>query len=240
MDTPHTNEERDVMAAIATIEEQVAAADLTLDELIDFERITYLTGIQESVVRRLFSREDVAPEELDLSFTERLRFLHETRRAPNKDKYTITAIAEGTGVSKESVSKMLSGARRAGLDVGADLERFFKVAPGFFTNSGSEALLAALESVIEGLNYILMAKAKGVRHLALRGGLVEGDDRMARQLRLAMQRALEAEDPEMQKITETVRALPEARRRSVVDIMKSVLGLAGEGSNHHKASPSDR
>ncbi|MGW1363047.1 helix-turn-helix domain-containing protein [Streptomyces chartreusis] len=228
------------MAAIATIKEQVAALDLALDDLIEYEEITYRTGIPGVVVRRLFAGDDVAWQDLNLSFTERLRFLHETRLAPNQKRYTVTAIAERVQISKESVSKMLNGQRKAGLEVGADLERFFKVAPGFFTNSGSEALLSVLGSKIESLNYLLLLKAKGVRHIALRGGLVEGDDRMAHQVRMAMQIALDAEVPEMQEITETVRALPEARRRSVVDIMKSVLGLAGEGANHHKASPSDR
>lgn len=234
MNTPHPSEERDVKAAIETLRDQAAGLGSTLEELTNFERITHLTSIPEETVRRLFAGEDVSDAELNPSFTERLRFLHETRRGPGGEKYRISEIAEGARVSKEAVSKMLNGTRKAGLDVGAALERFFGVAPGYFTMSGPDALLAALAEMGESLNYIALLKGRRVEHLALRGNLTTGDDRLARELRHALQNALESEqpeDPEIREITATVRALPEGRRTSVLGIIRNVLGLAKSDGN---------
>ncbi|MEV0173226.1 helix-turn-helix transcriptional regulator [Streptomyces sp. NPDC050803] len=234
MNTPHSPEERDVKAAIETLRDQAAGMGGSLEELINFERITHLTAIPEATVRRLFAGEDVSEAELNPSFTERLRFLHETRRRPDGAKYRISEIAEGAQVSKEAVNKMLNGTRKAGLDVGAALERFFGVAPGYFTMRGSDALLAALAEIAESLNYLALLKGGRVEHLALRGSLTAGDDRLARELRQALQNALEserAEDPEIREITATVRALPAGRRTSVLGIIRNVLGLAGSDGN---------
>lgn len=201
--------------------------------MIDFDHIETTTAIPAGVVQRLFAGETVPSEELNLSFPDRLKFLRRTRPRDDGKPYSAEQLAQHVGISKPTMTAVLRGDRNPNLEVNTALERFFNVPPGFFTMSGDEALVKALERVSDQVLFLCRLKGVKVEHLALRGSIAAGDDELSQQLREALLSGLAApaatpqpEDRELTELTDTMRALPAGRRRNVMDVVRGVLGLA--------------
>ncbi|MFF9458042.1 XRE family transcriptional regulator [Streptomyces flaveolus] len=229
MDTPDTTAIQDVVAAVGALKAQMDDLGLSLS-LIDFQKIAYETGIHESTLRKLFAGEEISPSEIDKTFDERLTFLRQTRLRPDGEQYRPSEIAAHTGMSKETVLRLLNGSRNCRLKNSDNLERFFKVPSGFFTVSGGQALLTALKPTTEKVNLLTLLRGTKSQHVALRGTLTSGNDPLTEELRKALQSAVDrthSEDPEISEIADTMRSLPAGPRRSVLGIVRSVLGLAG-------------
>lgn len=238
MDTPDSLGEQDVAAAVAKLKEQLETLGRTTD-VINFERIESTTGIPVDVVKRLFAGEAVAREEYDLSFQQRLQFLRRTRLREDGKEYSAIDIARAIGVSKPTITALLRGDRNPSLEVSASLARFFRVQSAFFTIDGGEALLNELKPVAEQASWLAEFRGVKLEHLALRGTIPSGSDDLAQDLREAMRRAMDPppptadgqpEDSELREFTNTMRSLPASRRRSVMDVVRGVLGLANGDS----------
>lgn len=225
MEAPDTPAVQDVAAAAASLRAEIARLDLPLDDVIDYAKIAYETAIPEATVRKLFAGAPVSHEDLNRSFWERLKFLRETRRRSDGKVYTASEIATAVGASKEMVAKLLSGERKAGLDLSASLETFFRVDAGFFTISGAQALLTALTPTTQRVELLSLLRGRDVQGVAARGGLTDGSDRLTKALRAEIAGRTHAEDPDISEIAMTVRSLPAGRRSSVLGTIKSVLGL---------------
>ncbi|MFM9452328.1 helix-turn-helix domain-containing protein [Streptomyces europaeiscabiei] len=232
-----------VAAAVAAVRAELEELGQGID-IIEYSRLTHETGIAEDTIRKLFAGEDVSPEEVDLPFKARLRFLMETRR-PKGRKYTYQEVADAVGVDKSTITNLLNGKRNPGFDVGTDLAEFFQV-PGFFAVKPDRALLTALEPTLVQARFIAGLRGEQVEMVALRGSLAAGSDKLARELQLAIQQAVETaktmnqaatqkpapeEDPELRELTDTVSRLPEPSRKSVVGILRTAVGLARRGEN---------
>lgn len=235
MDTPDTLGEHDLARVVAALTDQIRALDRTPEGLVDFDHIESTTGIAADTVRRLFAGEAVPSEELNHSFPERLQFLRRTHLREDGKQYSADQLAQRVGIARATMTALIRGDRNPNLEVNTSLERLFGVTPGFFTMSGEEALVKALERVSDQV--LVLAQLKGVRieHLALRGSIAAGNDELAQELRAALlsglappARAAEPhpEDTELRELTDTIGALPAGRRRSVLNVVRGVLGLA--------------
>ncbi|MFH8257809.1 helix-turn-helix domain-containing protein [Streptomyces roseolus] len=235
MDTPDTPGEQDLARVVAALTKQIKALDRTPEGLIDFGHIESTTGIEADTVRRLFAGEAVAPEALNHSFPERLHFLRKTHPREDGKQYSADQLAQRVGIARATMTALIRGDRNPNVDVNRSLERLFGVTPGFLTMSGEEALVKALERVSDQV--LLLAQLRGVRieHLALRGSIATGNDELAQELRAALLSGLatpappaeaQPEDTELRELTDTMRALPAGRRRSVLNVVRGVLGLA--------------
>ncbi|WP_434598531.1 helix-turn-helix domain-containing protein [Streptomyces sp. A5-4] len=241
MDTPDTPGGRDVAAVVAALSKQIEALGSTPEGLIDFAHIEATTAIPAGVAQRLFSGATVPPEELNLSFPERLKFLRRTRPRADGKQYSAEQLAHHLGISKPTMTAVLRGDRNPNLEVNTGLERFFDVPPGFFTMSGDEALIKALERVSDQVLFLCRFKGVEIEHMALRGSIAAGDDELSQQLRQALlsgftapapATAQQPEERELREFTDTMRAMPAGRRRSVMRVVRGVLGLAhSDGSD---------
>ncbi|MFE9250698.1 helix-turn-helix transcriptional regulator [Streptomyces sp. NPDC007088] len=224
---------QDVAAVVAALTKQIEPLGTPPEALIDFDHIEETTAIPAGVVQRLFAGEVVPPEELDLSFPERLKFLRRTRPRDDGKPYSAEQLAYQVGISKPTMTAVLRGDRNPNLEVNTALERFFDVPSGFFTMSGAEALVKALERVSDQVLFLCRFRGVKVEHLALRGSIATGDDELSQQLRKALLSGFttpaptpQPEDRELTELTNTMRALPAGRRRSVMHVVRGVLGLA--------------
>ncbi|MDX3694837.1 helix-turn-helix transcriptional regulator [Streptomyces europaeiscabiei] len=233
-----------VAAAVAAVKAELEELGQGID-IIEYSRLTHETGIAEDTLRKLFAGEHVSPEEVDLPFKARLRFLMETRRPKDGRKRTYQEVADAVGVDKSTITNLLNGKRNPGFDVSNDLAEYFQ-APGFFTVRPDRALLTALEPTLVQARFIAGLKGEQVEMVALRGSLAAGSDKLARELQLAIQQAVETaktmnqaatqkpapeEDPELRELTDTVSRLPETSRKSVLGILRTAVGLARRGEN---------
>lgn len=226
-----------VAVALAAVKAELEELGHTLD-VIKFDRLAYQTGIAESTIRKLFAGEPVDPEEVDPPFKDRLRFLMETRFHPEGRLYSRPEVAAGVNIDRSMVTNLLNGKRQPGFETSRDLATFFKV-PGFFTIGPAQALLAALEPVLEQARLIAELKGQRVERVALRGSLTAGSDELSRELQAAIQQVVATaqdmsraaaqerdDDPELRELTDTVRALPASSRRGVLGILRGAVGLA--------------
>ncbi|MFJ9580807.1 helix-turn-helix domain-containing protein [Streptomyces sp. NPDC101191] len=218
-----------VAAALAAVKAELEELGHSVD-VINFDRLAYQTGIAESTIRKLFAGESVSPAEVDPPFKDRLRFLMETRLHPEGRRYSRAEIAAAVNIDKSMVTNLLNDKRRPGFDTSRDLATFFK-APGFFTIAPAQALLAALEPVLEQARLIAELKGQQVERVALRGSLTAGSDELSRELQTAIQQVLATaresdDDPELRELTDTVRALPASSRRGVMGILRGAVGHA--------------
>ncbi|WP_405968911.1 helix-turn-helix domain-containing protein (plasmid) [Streptomyces sp. NBC_00015] len=246
MDMPDTPGGQDVAAVVAALTKQIEALGRAPEALINFAHIEATTAIPADVVARLFAGEAVPSEDLELSFQERLQFLRRTRLREDGKSYSGEQLARHLGISKPTMTAVLRGDRNPNLDVNTGLERFFNVAPGFFTMRGEEALIKALERVSDQVLFLCRFKGVSVQHVALRGSIAEGDDELSQQLREALLEglasqapatALQPEDRELTELTTAMRALPAGRRRGVMDVVRGVLGLAHPDAPEAPSSP---
>ncbi|MCQ1580430.1 helix-turn-helix domain-containing protein [Streptomyces parvus] len=235
MDTPDIPGGQALAAVVAALTKQIEALDRTPEDLIDFEHIESKTGIPADTVKRLFAGEAVPSEELNHSFPERLEFLRRTHLREDGKRYSAEQLAGHMGIAKPTMTALIRGDRNPNLDVNKSLERFFRVSPGFFTMSGEEALVKALERVSDQVLVLCQLKGVRIEHMALRGSIAVGDDELAQELRAALVSGLappersrepQPEDSELRELTDTMRALPAGRRRSVMNVVRGVLGLA--------------
>ncbi|WP_446045632.1 helix-turn-helix domain-containing protein [Streptomyces olivaceus] len=226
METSDTPTVQDVAAVVTSLKKEIGDLDLALTDVISYEQIALATAIPAATVQGLFVGDHVTREDLNRSFHERLQFLRETRRRPDGELYRPAEIAQAVGVSKEMVTKLLNGARKAGLDVSASLERFFEVNPGFFTISGEQALLTALAPTIQRVELLGVLRGRDNEGVSLRGSLTAGTDRLSEALRAEIAGRSRSEDPEISEIARKMRSLPDSRRSSVLRIIGNVLGLA--------------
>ncbi|MEU5199034.1 helix-turn-helix transcriptional regulator [Streptomyces scabiei] len=234
----YTTEHEGVAAALAAVKAELEELGHTLD-VIMFDQLAYETGIAESTIRKLFAGEPVSPEEIDPPFKDRLRFLMETRLHPDGRQYTRPELAAAANVDRSMITNLLSGKRKPGLETTKALEKHFKV-PGFFTIGPEGSLRAALEPVLMEARFLARVKGQRVEHMALRGSVTAGSNDLSRQLQAAidevlataqgMQRASqEGEDvPELLELTDTVRSLPASKRKGVISVLRSAVGLAGK------------
>ena len=225
-----------VAAALARVRAELEELGFTI-EVINFEGLTYQTGIAETTVRKLFAGEAVSPDEVDPPFSDRLRFLMETHLHEDGRQYTRPEIAASAECNKSMINHLLAGTRKPGFDTSRKLADHFK-APGFFTLGPEKLLLDALEPVLVQARFIARLKGQQVEHVALRGSLDTGSDELQRQLQEAIDRVLDTappqapaepaaaeDDPEVQEFTDTMRSLPPTHRRSVLGILRSAVGL---------------
>jgi transcriptional regulator with XRE-family HTH domain len=232
----NTTELEGVAAALAAVRAELEELGHTLD-VIPFDRLAFKTGIAESTIRKLFAGEPVSPEEVDPPFKDRLRFLMETRHHPDGRPYTRPELADAVGVDRSMITNLLNGKRQPGFETSRDLAKHFKV-PGFFSIGPEEALLAALEPVLEQARMIAELKGHQVQRVALRGSLTAGSDELARELQDAIHQVMATaktmkqasqepdDDPELRELTDKVRSLPASDRRGVLGILRSAVGLA--------------
>ncbi|MFI2077608.1 helix-turn-helix domain-containing protein [Streptomyces triculaminicus] len=220
----------DLERGIASVDELLHVLGLSR-EVIDFDKISYDTGLTVERVRGLLAGEEAGPEDLSQTFQRRLVFLRETRRKPNGKKYTLDEIGQGAGISKGQVGFLLNGQRMPGLAGVSKLERFFAVQPGFFTATDRQALRRALQPIHEQLTHLALLKGQGITRLAMRSGASGEDSKLDRELRAALTVALaepegDREDPELRELTEEIRALPTKSRRRIFPVLRGLLGLA--------------
>lgn len=227
-----------VAAVLAEVKTELENLGHTI-EVIDFQRLTFQTGIAEVTLRKLFAGEAVSPDEVDPPFKDRLRFLIETRPHEDGRQYTRPELAAAAGCDKSMITHLLNGTRKPGFDTSRRLAIHFKV-PGFFTVGPEKALLDALDPVLVQARFIAELKGQQVEHVALRGSLAAGSDELAQQLQRAIQDVVEnarsqppaesaaaEDDPELREFTDTMRSLPTGHRKSVMSILRSAVGLAG-------------
>lgn len=246
MDTPDTPGGQDLAAVVAALTKQIEALARTPEDLIDFDHIESTTGIPAVTVARLFAGETVTPDDLSRSFPERLQFLRRTRPRADGKQYSSEQLASRVGISKPTMSAYTRGDRNPKPEVNRQLERIFGVSPGFLTMSGEEALVRALERVSDQVMVLSRLKGVKIEHLALRGSITVGDDELAQELRAALLGGLttatpapeqQPEDSELRELTDTMRALPAGRRRSVVNVVRGVLGLAHDETSEGPTYP---
>jgi transcriptional regulator with XRE-family HTH domain len=230
----------DLTAALRAVKSELAQLGHQLD-VINFSGIAHETGISEAAIHKLFAGEYVADEEINLPFKERLAFLVHTRLEEDGRERKPSEIAAAVGVSKATITALLNGTRNPGFDVSRLLGEYFNVDPGFFNIRGDKALLKALEPAMRQVRLLASLKGQNVESLALRGSLAGGSPQLAQELQDVLEtvvatarqantttaaRATSAEDdPDLRELTDTVRSLPEKKRRGVLSILRTVVGL---------------
>ncbi|MFK0143202.1 helix-turn-helix domain-containing protein [Streptomyces murinus] len=225
---------QDLAAALAAVKTELAQLGHDLD-VIKLSDITYETGIPEGVIRKLFAGKRVAAEMIDLPFKERLDFVVRTRVKGDGTPYTMTEIAASVGASKATISSLLSGTRNPGFEVSKKLTEFFRVDPGFFSVRGDKALLRALEPAMRQARLLASLKGQNVELLALRGSLAGGSPQLAEELQEVLEQVVakaqaasklaSEDDPELRELTDTVRALPDRKRRRVMTTLRTFVGM---------------
>ncbi|GAA3086559.1 hypothetical protein GCM10020000_86550 [Streptomyces olivoverticillatus] len=233
MDTPDALEAEDLPTVIASMNALIEKLDLD-HEVIDFDKITYATGIPNEVVRAVLSGDDVDLDSLSTPFDERLRFLLETRRRPDGSKYTQAEIAQSIGLSERQIGNLVHGRRGPSVPGSVSLEGFFQLPPGFFTMTWSQALLRELEPVLTSLEHFAIYAGVGVPVRLRSSGLVATDPRLRDGITSALSTAAyhsrglspAQEDPEIREVADSMRSLPANRRRSVLSVVRGILGLA--------------
>ncbi|MFF3957423.1 helix-turn-helix domain-containing protein [Streptomyces sp. NPDC001890] len=243
---PDASQANDLAAAVASIDELLALLGRDRD-LIDIGDISHRTGIPVGRVTKLLDGvEPQTAEDPQTIFKNRLVFLHETRLKQDRKKYTLDEIAAGTGISHSTVSNMLNGLRTPKVPVVASLERFFGVAPGFFTASEGQALLRALQPVHDQLTHLALLKGKGITQVAMRSSAAGGDSgRIGHELREALTAALnqprrDYEDPEVRELTDRMLSLPSRKRRKVISLVWDLLKFMRSEGEPPVSDPSAR
>ncbi|MGW9440675.1 helix-turn-helix domain-containing protein [Streptomyces sp. NPDC055607] len=224
----------DLAALIAAINDLLPAVAMTHEDL-ELDSVALQTGIPEDAVLALLRGEKVPDTKLDPSFTDRLAFLLETRRAPDGKPYPKTQIAEALGLSRGMVFALFSGDREAGRAVTAALEEFFDVDPGFLSTSGRRALTRALRPLYASLLTLSTLRGERVDRLAMHGGADVANIRLAGRLQEALTAVLARQGPrpasepdpqerELREITEQVRALAPSSRSRLIGSIRGLLG----------------
>lgn len=229
----------ELSAALATAKEELAQLGHDLN-VIDFPGLTHKTGIAEPTIRRLFTGEPVDAHEVNLPFKDRLAFLVRTRLREDGAAHKPSEIAAAIGVSKATITHLLKGVRNPGFEVTRQLAEYFDVDPGFFGVRGDRALLRALEPALRQARLLTSIKSQEVDLLALRGTLEGGSPQLAQELQEALlsviaasQRPptpvepeeLSADDRELEEFAATVRSLPVRKRKGVMRVLRTVVGL---------------
>ncbi|MFH9677564.1 helix-turn-helix domain-containing protein [Streptomyces sp. NPDC017405] len=238
------SEADELAVLLAAIDELLCLLGMGRDA-IEWEDISYHTGIPVDRIHAVLDGEPEEPEDLQALFKQRLVFLRDTRVKPGGKRYTLDEIAAGAGVSHGQVGYLLSGDRKPGFTVLAGLERFFAVPPGFFTATERQALHRSLKPVHESLTHVALLKGRGISQLALRGSIGQGtsSSRLGQELRAALEAALhqpepKPEDPEVQDLADRMLSLPARSRRRIIPLIKDLLGLVrpeGEPPNDNLA-----
>lgn len=214
----------DLAALITAINDLLPSAGMTHEDL-ELDAVAYETGIPEEAILALLRGEPVSDEMLNPSFTQRLAFLLDTRRAPNGKLHSKARIADALGISRAMGFALFSGEREAGRTVTAALEEFFDVDPGFLSTSGRRALSRALRPLYASLVTVSDLREKRVSHLAMRSSIDVADIRLAGKLQDAVRSVLtppapepeveaDPQEQELREIAAQVRALtPTSRTR---------------------------
>ncbi|GHG05178.1 hypothetical protein ACFFSH_38875 [Streptomyces filamentosus] len=221
----------ELAALITAINELLPLVGMTHGDL-ELEAVSFDTGIAEELILALLRGEQVPDNQLNLSFTDRLAFLRETRSAPDGKPYSYAYIAGKIGVSRGMVWALFTGEREAGRTVAASLEEFFGADPGFLSTSGRRALARALRPIHASLLTLNGLRGEGIRQLAMRSSIEGADIRLAGPLQRALTEAFvqsrdepdNAQDQELREITDHVRALPPTPRKRLIDKMRGLLG----------------
>ncbi|MFB7512963.1 helix-turn-helix domain-containing protein [Streptomyces sp. NPDC056144] len=221
----------DLAALITAINDLLPSTGMTHEDL-ELDAVAYQTGIPEDVVLALLRGEPVPDDRLNLSFTDRLTFLLDTRRAPDGKPHKQVNIADALGLSRGMVSALFSGGREAGRAVTAALEEFFDVDPGFLSTSGRRALARALRPLYATLVTVSDLRGKRVSHLALRSSVDVADIKLAGQLQDALRAVLtpvpepdmDPQEQELRAITDQVRALAPTSRTRLLGSIRRLLG----------------
>lgn len=226
-----------VVAALVAVKAELEELGHTI-EVINFDRLTYETGIAEDTVRALFAGQPVSPEEVDPPFKDRLRFLLETRLKENGRKHTFQEVADAAGVAKSTITNLLNGSRNPGFELSKDLAAFFG-APGFFSIGPEKALRDSLQPVLEQARLLAAVKGLHVENMALRGHVEEDSGPLSRQLQMALAEIVQKarasqtpvataeadDDPELRELADTMRSLPAPQRKSMMGVLRSAVSL---------------
>ncbi|MBB5109865.1 helix-turn-helix domain-containing protein [Streptomyces spectabilis] len=159
--SPCSGAARDDQLEIRQLLEQVDGLARRLgksrDQVLDVPGLSHATGIPHGRVEELLAGAcPVAPpephEELkaynNSLFLQRVTLLHQTRADAKGQRYSLRAIARGTGISTPQIGHLLEGERSPNNDHATRIERFFGVPEGFCSRPEGAALIAALRPLV--------------------------------------------------------------------------------------------
>ncbi|MEV7869139.1 helix-turn-helix transcriptional regulator [Streptomyces sp. NPDC088124] len=219
----------DLGAVVRSIDELLTALQLSWDAIVDLESLSRRAGLPLDRIRDLIDG-DVPNSETSDPFLDRFTFLRETRRRKDGKRLSYGEIAQGAGMSHGQVGYLLNGQRSPGHVQVQKLEKYFKVPPGFFSASDSEALCRELRPVHEDLNYLALLKGKGISHLAMRrsGSPENPNNILAVELREALTIAMSSpvRDSDMEELRRTMGSLSSQKRKTVLNKIRGMLSRA--------------
>ncbi|MFJ3786913.1 helix-turn-helix domain-containing protein [Streptomyces sp. NPDC090093] len=218
---------------VAAIKELITA--LNRDQrILEPDKIRLATGIPLPLIQSVLDGEEVDLDSMTPPLAERVKFLRETRLVETKEgkerPYTYEEIANGVGVTKATVSNILNAKKGASSDVTVALASFFNVQVGYFLDPWSKVLHDALLPKYQQLKDLALLQRVGIKTIHFRGNR-DLDDQLGQEVRAALREAIEAgpstrhQDREIQELAEDLESLPPGRRRSVIPVIKNLLGL---------------
>ncbi|MFD9562220.1 hypothetical protein [Streptomyces sp. NPDC059994] len=243
----------DLESVVASITRLLDMLGMARDEVLDVEQLAYAAGLSVGRVQTLLDDPGAPDPEEGLGetagmgekfsptaerFRQRLAFLRATRLRSNGQPYTLAEIGAGSHMSGSQVSLLLIGRRRPTFQHAEDLGRFYKVPPGFFSATDSQALHRVLKPIEQMLLNAALYQQKGITQFALRSrDLAEADPTVGAALRDALTLALTETDSEVREISQEMLSLPAPSRRRVLPQIKRLLGRA-RMENEGKPDPS--
>ncbi|MBV1940799.1 hypothetical protein KUF83_30150 [Streptomyces sp. BV286] len=152
------------------IDELLRICGLDRAERLDIQRLSYDTGVPREDVTALLAGGQPHPTDADSLVRDRVRFLYEVHTNADGEPFDIRDIAAALGATTTWVKKLVAGQAKPSITAGADLARFYGVAPTFLTDSPAEAVNRELQSVVFDLEITADPEKKlkdlGVTHIA--------------------------------------------------------------------------
>ncbi|WP_432190248.1 hypothetical protein [Streptomyces sp. Tue6028] len=171
----------------SALTETLAELDILLERLgrsrateLDIDDLAREACLSPDVVVALLDGGEPPAEDFTARVVSRIKMLRETRLRPDGKPYSWQEIADSFGVSRASLSGLVSGHGKSGplASTQAGIETFFFSEPtGFLSAEPASALNAALSQVVERLSREEALEHLGVQEVALRSaaGLSAGD-----------------------------------------------------------------
>ncbi|MEU6348043.1 XRE family transcriptional regulator [Streptomyces sp. NPDC047072] len=141
----------DAHASLAEVRERLE--ELTgrpgrLSEELDVAALSYRTGVPVASVVALLAGESVPATTLSERVRQRLDFVRDTRRRPDGKRHSLDELARIAGTSRQWLSEWRTSGLPS-LEHADRIRRHFDLPAGFFTADDAEALLAALQPVLQ-------------------------------------------------------------------------------------------